>query len=770
MLVAAGPRQLTSKSLAEPGSVHPQPSQNAASSSTVVEIRADAQASTSGQADGTSAPAGDGQDTASTSRQAGLETNTSGIPEEEDQQESAPIQYDPNFHGPASADRSAHHDALAGVLLLALWAFLLFLMILSFALGRPAWLRHPHNAAGLLCGDSGAQRGLPYLWWPSSDLRHYYCVATCPSKGNVFCVNPTTYLQDSSAGCTGMTSLFDTVPIFSKCMPTRAEVTGGNADAVAAWKALLSQVNTAQVLVQAMLGDAWQGWWIILAAVAITVGLSHLLMTFLHEDPVVYVPLSMGGAVGMAGLMGAVILFVSGPSKGVAGGSTEYLGTLTNRRLSTVWWLAALAGVVGFLFLVLAGVLGLQCTANVVRGRVQLGIRLLNCAGQAVREVPLLIYLPQLTCIALCLLGTYAYVVGMYMHSMQLRLRGLHQNKYTALQLMWLLTPLHALGTLWMAAFILASTRITTAVVIGTWYWSREPRADKMEVLMVPETVQQNFACHAGSTALAALLVSLATPIQAVVKRLPNTTTMAPAMRAALLHLNGDAYVQIALHGTSLLESATSAAHLLKRQRKRVEGCAGAAAAVIFPGKVFTVVLSMLVAYWLATYIAGYFTTVITPVGIVAMAGIASAAISTAYCIVHDQAVETMLQCFCEDCERNDGSAMHPYYMPTTFKNIILEAATARHMHDADDMAQPSKRSQVAPLSDDADNNAQDSAASDQRLLEEKPPPEETFEDTPLAGFYSKPKGRPAKPPPKPKPPPKEAEAFADTPLAGFFG
>lgn len=33
-----------------------------------------------------------------------------------------------------------------------------------------------------------------------------------------------------------------------------------------------------------------------------------------------------------------------------------------------------------------------------------------------------------------------------------------------------------------------------------------------------------------------------------------------------------------------------------------------------------------------------------------------------------------MLQCFCEDCERNDGSAMHPYYMPAGFKQVILDA------------------------------------------------------------------------------------------------
>ena len=36
------------------------------------------------------------------------------------------------------------------------------------------------------------------------------------------------------------------------------------------------------------------------------------------------------------------------------------------------------------------------------------------------------------------------------------------------------------------------------------------------------------------------------------------------------------------------------------------------------------------------------------------------------------QAIETMLQCFCEDCERNDGSPMHPYYMPTKLKRLIL--------------------------------------------------------------------------------------------------
>lgn len=37
-----------------------------------------------------------------------------------------------------------------------------------------------------------------------------------------------------------------------------------------------------------------------------------------------------------------------------------------------------------------------------------------------------------------------------------------------------------------------------------------------------------------------------------------------------------------------------------------------------------------------------------------------------------------MLQCFCEDCERNDGSAMHPYYMSGALKKVILDAETKK--------------------------------------------------------------------------------------------
>lgn len=54
------------------------------------------------------------------------------------------------------------------------------------------------------------------------------------------------------------------------------------------------------------------------------------------------------------------------------------------------------------------------------------------------------------------------------------------------------------------------------------------------------------------------------------------------------------------------------------------------------------------------------------------------------------QAVEAMLQCFCEDCERNDGSAMHPYYMPEAFKKVILDAANEQKKNKGSRMLQAS--------------------------------------------------------------------------------
>ena len=52
------------------------------------------------------------------------------------------------------------------------------------------------------------------------------------------------------------------------------------------------------------------------------------------------------------------------------------------------------------------------------------------------------------------------------------------------------------------------------------------------------------------------------------------------------------------------------------------------------------------------------------------------------------EAIETILQCFCEDMERNDGTPLRQYYMPESLKKLTFEEVKGQVMPsetDADD-------------------------------------------------------------------------------------
>ena len=65
-----------------------------------------------------------------------------------------------------------------------------------------------------------------------------------------------------------------------------------------------------------------------------------------------------------------------------------------------------------------------------------------------------------------------------------------------------------------------------------------------------------------------------------------------------------------------------------------------------------------------------------------------SAAIYVTFFTSYAEAIETILQCFCEDMERNDGTPLRQYYMPESLKKLIFEEVKGQVMPsetDADD-------------------------------------------------------------------------------------
>jgi len=74
------------------------------------------------------------------------------------------------------------------------------------------------------------------------------------------------------------------------------------------------------------------------------------------------------------------------------------------------------------------------------------------------------------------------------------------------------------------------------------------------------------------------------------------------------------------------------------------------------------------VVFLLHAFAAGVNLAVVPAMAAAAGAGAVNAVFFTAYA----EAIETILQCFCEDLERNDGSAVRRYFMPDSLKVLIL--------------------------------------------------------------------------------------------------
>ena len=65
--------------------------------------------------------------------------------------------------------------------------------------------------------------------------------------------------------------------------------------------------------------------------------------------------------------------------------------------------------------------------------------------------------------------------------------------------------------------------------------------------------------------------------------------------------------------------------------------------------------------------------------------------------ITYREALETIVQCFCEDTERNDGTPLRRYYMPDALKTLIFEEVQGNKPprdSDADDAFEREMREQ----------------------------------------------------------------------------
>jgi choline transporter-like protein 2/4/5 len=133
--------------------------------------------------------------------------------------------------------------------------------------------------------------------------------------------------------------------------------------------------------------------------------------------------------------------------------------------------------------------------------------------------------------------------------------------------------------------------------------------------------------------------------------------------------LDVKAYIMVAIYGYSFCEGARRGFSLIASNLLRVSALTCVSTFLIFLGKLFVCMLTTLVAFFVFTRydnqnLADYMLPLI-------VISILSYAIAVSFFSIFDMAADTLLLCFCEDCERNDGSKEKPYFMSKSLRKHL---------------------------------------------------------------------------------------------------
>jgi hypothetical protein len=227
--------------------------------------------------------------------------------------------------------------------------------------------------------------------------------------------------------------------------------------------------------------------------------------------------------------------------------------------------------------------------------------------------------------------------------------------------------------------FFSGLNQVTISGAVATWYWTKDKRALPSSPLL--KSFGRALRYHLGSIALGALVIAVVQLIRVFIYSLQRQLRGAQnkAAKSILMccqccfsciekivkFLNKNAYIEIAIYGKGFCTSAKNAFQILLRNAFRLVAIDGVAGFVLFLGRLFVASASGCGAYyWLHYY---YDVILQTPLNYtsasIVVIMIIGFIVSGVFFFVFDMTIDTIFICFCEDCERNDGSDERPYLM-----------------------------------------------------------------------------------------------------------
>ncbi|KAG7504821.1 hypothetical protein JOB18_017743 [Solea senegalensis] len=245
----------------------------------------------------------------------------------------------------------------------------------------------------------------------------------------------------------------------------------------------------------------------------------------------------------------------------------------------------------------------------------------------------------------------------------------------------------------WCANFVIGLGQMTLAGAFASYYWA-VVKPDDMPAFPVFSSLGRSLRYHTGSLAFGSLILSIIQIIRVLLEYLDHKLKGAQNKCARFMlcclkccfwclekfikFLNRNAYIMVAIHGKNFCASAKDAFFLLMRNMIRVAVLDKVTDFLLFLGKLLVVGLVGVFAFFFfsgrvkafedtAPTLNYYWVPILTVV-------VGSYLIANGFFSVYNMCVDTLFLCFCEDLERNDGSAARPYFMSPTLREILWKS------------------------------------------------------------------------------------------------
>ncbi|XP_075936158.1 choline transporter-like protein 2 isoform X2 [Anarhichas minor] len=262
----------------------------------------------------------------------------------------------------------------------------------------------------------------------------------------------------------------------------------------------------------------------------------------------------------------------------------------------------------------------------------------------------------------------------------------------------------------WCANFVTALGQMTLAGAFASYYWAVN-KPDDMPAFPVFSALGRSLRYHTGTLAFGSLILSIIQIIRVLLEYLDHKLKGAHnkftkfllcclkccfwCLEKCIKFLNRNAYIMVAIYGKNFCTAARDAFLLLMRNMIRVAVLDKVTDFLLFLGKLLVVGLVGIFAFFFfsgrvkafedtAPHLHYYWVPILTVV-------VGSYLIAHGFFSVYAMCVDTLFLCFCEDLERNDGSAARPYYMSSTLREILWKNAaedpsssSARQQDDGD--------------------------------------------------------------------------------------